>query len=187
VSNVFFVNFENKDLFVKESDLVKLQAEAYRESADIFISAWRSRIKPSAYPRRKDGSWRPHYRDVLSYKIVKWTNGQGCSIVFGPRSYGAPHAHLVEDGTQDRFRRPYLKAETGKGHGVRGKYEFVNYIGSSNHPERPPYPAGHPILRTKKVVGRKWKEQAIAEAGQRFLDEAHTLFLQKIRDFLRKQ
>jgi hypothetical protein len=41
-----------------------------------------------------------HYRDYLSYK-VKTYKGSVISVV-GPKSGKIPHAHLVEDGTQQR-------------------------------------------------------------------------------------
>jgi len=184
---MFYANFEGKDKFVKESDLVKLQAEAYRECSEIYLATWRNQINRSKFPRRKDGTFRPHYRDVLTFKIKRWSNGKGCSIIFGPRSYAAPHAHLAEDGTKERWRKPYYKPLTDNedGHGVRGKYEFVNVKGSSKH-GRPPFPAGHAILRTSFAPARKWREQAIQASMQKFVSESHELFVQKIRDFLRR-
>lgn len=184
-SQMFFVTFEGKEQFVKESDLVNLQVQAYRECSEIYLSYWRGQINRSKSPRRKDGTLRPHYKDSLTFKILRWSNGKGCSIIFGPRSYSAPHAHLVEDGTTGRSRKPYLRAATGLGHGIRGRYEFVNFKGSSRHAQRPPYPAGHPILTTGSSAARKWKQQTNASALPKFVSESHELFVQKIRDFLR--
>ena len=52
---------------------------------------------------RKRGVRAYHYRDVLNSVVRDYPKTQSVVLVVGPESGKAPHAHLVEDGTKQRF------------------------------------------------------------------------------------
>jgi hypothetical protein len=75
---------------------------ASTKAAKAVVNNAKPRI-PRAAKKNKPYASKPHYQDVLGYK-VKTYKGAVASIV-GPKSAQAPHAHLVEDGTQQRFTK----------------------------------------------------------------------------------
>lgn len=75
---------------------------ASMKAAKALVNNARPRI-PRAAKKNKPYASKPHYQDVLGYK-VKTYKGTVVSVV-GPKSAQAPHAHIVEDGTQQRFTK----------------------------------------------------------------------------------
>lgn len=169
---------------VRTNEVNNMMAQSLRENANIITNAWSSRITNTAGPHlRLDGSPRRPYRKALRLKVWKWPAKTGVTAIFGPSGREVPHAHLPERGTVIRTRLPYSPGPRGRGHGVRGRYESVNFRGSRRY-GRPPFPAGSPILRTGAVAARRWKEQAAEAAGTHFCHSVSLTFRDLFNEYL---
>lgn len=73
---------------------------AQTKAAKALVNNARPRI-PRAPKKPDKYKGKPHYQDVLSSKVKTYKNT--VLAVVGPKSKQAPHAHLVEDGTNNRF------------------------------------------------------------------------------------
>ena len=92
----------------------KVMRQAGRKSAQTVLGSIKS-VTPKARKKTKRFAHRPHLRDVMAIK-QKTYKGRTVYIV-GPKSGQAPHAHLVEFGTQQRFtgsRTQYKTVATRK-------------------------------------------------------------------------
>lgn len=170
---------------IKQSEVSHLMGDALRKHSPMVIREWSSRITATPGPHLTlSGSPRRPYRNALRFKLWKWSSRTGVSAIFGPSGREVPHAHLPEYGTKNRSRLPYLPG-SGKrgGHGVRGKYEMVNFRGSKRN-GKPPFPAGHPILRTGAVSPHRWKEQAADAISERYAYDVLTTFRDSFTEFL---
>lgn len=69
-----------------------------------------------------------HYRDNLTYKVKTYKTA--VIAVVGPKSRSAPHAHLVEDGTQERYTKrttQYRDIGTKRTKAtINGRRRFIN-------------------------------------------------------------
>lgn len=172
----------------KQSDIQNMVSQAARKHVPLVLHAWSNRITQRPGPRpTKDGKGRRPYKYALQYKVWKWTIGTGVTVVFGPSGREIPHAHLAEDGTKQRSRLPYYNPGKDRGgHGIRGRFEFVNFRGSRKH-GRPPFPANHPILTTGAAVARKWKDQTIAQIGNEYATLTANTFEQLLISYINER
>jgi hypothetical protein len=165
---------EEKYVLVTEEDILRITRSLLRKHSDIIINRWRdlirsqqNEVKPTQRTKKTTMQPRPAYADSLVPKLWTWPSQQGVSLIVGPEARSAPHAHLAEYGTKERTRQPYQRGPKGGGHGIRGKYEFVNFRGSKKH-GRPPFKAGDAILTTGQAVARNWKTQAAQQTEEEF-------------------
>lgn len=161
---------------VTTEEITKVTREILRKNAPILIEAWRLQIqsgqnqpKPGQRLTKNGQRQRRPYAETLIPKLWMWPSMRGVTLVVGPEARSAPHAHLAEKGTKDRTRKPYQFGARGQGHGVRGKYEFVNFRFSRKH-GKPPFKEGNAILRTGSAPARRWKESAASSASEKFLE-----------------
>lgn len=75
---------------------------ATTKAAKAVVNNVKPRIPRSAKKNERYAG-KPHYQDVMSYKVKKYKDA--AIAVAGPKSGQAPHAHLVEEGTQERFTK----------------------------------------------------------------------------------
>lgn len=173
---------------IKYTDITNLINQSLREHAGIVNTAWSNKItaQPGLRPT-KDGKGRRPYKHALRFKTWKWTVGVGVTAVFGPSGREIPHAHLAEEGTKMRSRHAYYRpAKDEKGHGIRGRFEFVNYRGSRKH-GRPPFPEGHPILTTGAAIARKWRESTMTVVAEQYANAVTNTFIKKFNDYLQEK
>jgi hypothetical protein len=170
---------------IQKQEVINLIASALRQHSHIVTDRWSSLITNTPGPHLTlAGTARRPYRKALRLKIWKWSERTGVTAIFGPSGREVPHAHLAELGTAQRSRLPYFRTDSPRGgHGVRGRYESVNFRGSRKH-GRPPFPANHPILRTGAVAPRRWLDQAENAVGERFAHAVLLTFRELFNDFL---
>jgi len=123
----------------------KLQSGGMRrastKAAKALVNNARPRI-PRAAKKNRPYAGKPHYQDVLGSKVKKYK--EAVIAVVGPKSAQAPHAHLVEDGTQQRFT------------GTTTRYRSV---GTKRVATRRKYTTSTGKIRTRKVyVSRSVKK-----------------------------
>lgn len=175
---------------VTEEQLRGIIFRAIHKHKDIPVITWKSlivskRVQPAL---TKMGLPRPRYRETITSKLWRFPNGSGWSLIVGKESGTSPHSHLVEKGTGYRIRKPYFGGKNigrGLGHGIRGKYEFVNYRGSNTY-GRPPFSADNKILRTGHVIARRWGETAAAMCTSKVLSEIGASVLEELKSLIEK-
>ena len=172
---------------VRTNEINNMMGMALRDSSPIMLNAWSTRITATPGPhKRLDGTMRRPYRKALRLKIWKWPQKTGVTAVFGPSGREVPHAHLPERGTVLRTRLPYApppESKNNRGHGIRGRYESVNFKGSRRY-GKPPFPAGSAILRTGAVSAQRWKEQAAEAVSDQFIHATVTRFRDLFNEYL---
>lgn len=77
-------------------------------------------------PKRYEG--RPHYQDVLTSKVKTYKDT--VVAIVGPKSGNAPHAHLVESGTDERWTKHTTKYRGDGGKRVRAARKRMDNRGN---------------------------------------------------------
>lgn len=172
---------------VTEEQLRGIIYRALSQNKHIIVNTWKNMIPLGKQPAlTNSGHARERYRFTITSKIWPFPNGKGFSLIVGKRSGTAPHAHLVEKGTVVRYRLPYQPGPRGTGHGVKGKFEFVNFRGSTVN-GKPPFPARHRILLTGKMPAGNYGEKARAASQDQFLTAVGTTVLEELKSLLESQ
>lgn len=100
---------------------------AQTKAAKALVNNARPRI-PRAAKKQRQYAGKPHYQDSLSYKVKTYKTA--VVAVAGPRSGSSPHAHLVEEGTQERYTKrttQYRDIGTKRTKAtINGKRRFIN-------------------------------------------------------------
>lgn len=172
---------------IKEKDLVNFAGQAFRKNQELVLNPWKSRIRVGkGRKEKKTGEPRKAYKNALKLKTWRWTIRSGMTAIFGPAGREIPHAHLPEFGTQPRIRQPYMRGVRGYGHGIRGKYEFVNWRGSRKH-GKPPFDSSNKILKTGASPAFKWRDTSAEAASERYSQAVIRSFNESLESYLKEK